>query len=295
MTKDEIKTNGIGLVLEGGALRGIFTAGVLDYFMARGLKFSYVVGVSAGACNLLGYAANQIGYTKSCMIQRDAENQYFGVNQLIHNKTIINLDRIFYEYPHNQLPFNFKTFFNSGIQTEFVVTNCDTGKAEYLHENWNEYRLGTLGKASASVPLFSKMVKMDEKKYLDGGLSDSIPIERAITQGFLKNVVILTRTRGAVPKLNSYQRILYQTFYKDYPQLVQTILNRPEMYKSQLRLLNCLEQEGKVFIIRPKLPQIKRFETDPAILESYYQHGLQMAKSCWEELQDYLLRSVVPT
>jgi predicted patatin/cPLA2 family phospholipase len=229
------------------------------------------------------------------MIQRDAENQYFGVNQLIHNKTIINLDRIFYEYPYNQLPFNFKSFFNSGIQTEFVVTNCDTGKAEYLHENGNEHRLGTLGKASASVPLFSKMVQLDEKKYLDGGLSDSIPIERAITQGFLKNVVILTRTRGAVPTLNSYQRILYQTFYKDFPQLVQTILNRPGMYRSQLALLDCLEQEGKVFVIRPKLPEIKRFETDPATLESYYQHGLQMAKSCWDELQSYLFRSVVPT
>lgn len=293
MTEDGIKTKGIGLVLEGGALRGIFTAGVLDYFMERGLKFPYTVGVSAGACNLLGYAANQIGYTKSCMIQRDAKNQYFGINQLIQNKTIVNLDRIFYEYPYNQLPFNFKAFFNSGIQTEFVVTNCDTGKAEYLHENGNEHRLGTLGKASASVPLFSKMVELGEKKYLDGGLSDSIPIERAIAQGFPKNVVILTRTRGAIPTLNSYQRILYQTFYKDFPQLVQTMLNRPVMYKSQLALLDCLEQDGKVFVIRPKLPEIKRFETDPATLELYYQHGLQIAKSCWGELQNYLFRSAI--
>ena len=99
MTKDGFTTNGVGLVLEGGALRGIFTAGVLDFFMEQGLKFPYVVGVSAGACNLLGYAAHQIGYTKNCMIQRDAKNQYFGVNQLLHAKTIINLDRIFYEYP----------------------------------------------------------------------------------------------------------------------------------------------------------------------------------------------------
>jgi len=111
------------------------------------------------------------------MIQRDAKNQYFGVNQLLHAKTMINLDRIFYEYPYNQLPFNFGAFFNSGIQTEFVATNCVTGKAEYLHENRDEHRLGTLGKASASVPLFSKMVKLDEKNYLDGGLADSIPIE----------------------------------------------------------------------------------------------------------------------
>jgi predicted patatin/cPLA2 family phospholipase len=292
MTKDGVKTNGVGLVLEGGALRGIFTAGVLDYFMEQGLKFPYVVGVSAGACNLLGYAAHQIGYTKNCMIQRDAKNQYFGVNQLIHAKTIINLDRIFYEYPYNQLPYNFQAFFNSGIQTEFVVTNCATGKAEYFHENSDEHRLGTLGKASASVPLFSKMVELDKKKYLDGGLADSIPIERAIAQGFLKNVVILTRSCGATPKMNSYQRILYQTFYKDFPQLIEAILNRPTMYKSQLALLECLQEDGKVFVIRPKLPEIKRFETDPDALEAYYQHGLQVAKSCWKELQAYLSHSI---
>ena len=220
MTRDGIETNGVGLVLEGGALRGLFTAGVLDYFMEQGLKFPYIVGVSAGACNLLGYAAHQIHYTKNCMIQKDAKNQYFGVNQLLHAKTIFNLDRVFYEYPYDQLPFDFKTFFNSGIQTEFVVTNCVTGKAEYLYENRDEYRLGTLGKASASVPLFSKMVELDQKKYLDGGITDS--------------------------------------------------------------------KDGRVFVIRPKLPEIKRFETNPDTLEAYYQHGVQVAKSCWKEMQDYL-------
>ena len=132
--KQLYQPNGVGLVLEGGALRGVFTAGVLDYFMKKGLKLPYAVGVSAGACNLIGYASHQIGYTKNCMIQREVKNHYFGVNQLIHAKTIINLDRIFYEYPYNQLPFDFKAFFDSDIRTEFVVTNCDTGKAEYLSE-----------------------------------------------------------------------------------------------------------------------------------------------------------------
>jgi len=284
----------VGLVLEGGALRCIFTAGVLDYFMEQGLKFPYVIGTSAGACNLLGYAANQIGYTKNCMIQTDSQNQYFGLKQLIHAKPIINLDRIFHEYPYNQFPFNFQEFFNSGIQTEFVVTNCATGKAEYYHENSDEHRLGILGKASSSVPLFSKMVELDEKKYLDGALADSIPIERATTQGFTKNVVILTRSLGAAPKMNSYQRILYQTFYKDFPQLIETILNRPAMYKRQLALLDCLQNDGKVFVIRPELPEIKRFETDPDTLEAYYHHGIQVAKSCWKELQAYLFHSCPP-
>ncbi len=288
MTRRFNQTNGVGMVLEGGALRGVFTAGVLDYFMEQGLKFPYVVGVSAGACNLLGYAAHQIGYTKNCMIQRESKNQYFGVNQLIHSKTLINLNRIFYEYPYNQLPFDFQTFFHSDIRTEFVVTNCATGQAEYLYEKRDERRLGTLGKASASVPLFSKMVELDGKKYLDGGLSDSIPIEHAITQGFLKNVVILTRRRGIIPTMNYYQRILYQTFYKDFPKLLDAIFSRPAMYQRQLELLNRLQAEGKVFVIRPEIPEIKRFETDPDELEAYYHHGFQIAKSCWKELQSYL-------
>jgi len=276
------------MVLEGGALRGVFTAGVLDYFMEKGLKFPYVVGVSAGACNLLGYAAHQIGYTKNCMIQKDAKNQYFGVNQVIHAKTIVNLDRIFYEYPYNQLPFDFQAFFHSDIHTEFVVTNCATGQAEYLHESHDKHRLGTLGKASASVPLFSKMVELDGKKYLDGSLSDSIPIARAIKQGFLRNIVILTRRRGVMPIMNYYQRILYQTFYKDFPELLDAIFNRPAMYERQLKLLDCLQEEGKVFVIRPEITEIKRFETDPDKLEAYYNHGLQVAKSCWKDLQSYL-------
>ena len=292
MKEDGIVVDNVGLVIEGGALRGIFTAGVLDYFMEQGLKFPYIVGVSAGACNLLGYAAQQIGYTKNCMIQTDTKDQYFGVNQLIQTKTLINLDRIFYEYPYNQLPFNFRAFFNSGIKTEFVVTNCNTGKPEYLHENSDEHRLATLGKASASVPLFSKMVELDDNKYLDGGLADSIPLKRAIKQGFLKNVVILTRSRGNVPTMNSYLRVLYQTFYKEFPQLIETILNRPAMYKKQLALLDCLQEEGKVFVIRPSVPEIKRFETDSDKLEAYYQHGRQTAKSCWIELQAFLYNHV---
>jgi predicted patatin/cPLA2 family phospholipase len=292
MKEDGIELNNIGLVIEGGALRGIFTAGVLDFFIEKGLKFPYIVGVSAGACNLLGYAAQQIGYTKNCMIQRDAKDQYLGINQLLQTKSLINLDRIFYEYPYSQLPFNFRAFFNSGITTEFVVTNCNTGKPEYLHENSDEHRLSTLGKASASVPLFSKMVELDDNKYLDGGLADSIPIKRAMKQGFFKNVVILTRSRGNVPTMNSYLKVLYQTFYKEFPQLIETILNRPAMYRQQLALLDSLQEEGKVFVIRPSVPEIKRFETDSDKLEAYYQHGRLTAKLCWKELQAFIFNSV---
>lgn len=295
-TKNCAQTDGIGLVLEGRALRGIFTAGVLDYIMEQGLWSSYVVGVSAGACNLLGYVSRQIGYTKACMTQEDAKKHSLGINQLITSGKIINSEKTFCEYPHSQLSFDYKTYFASDIQNELVVTNCATGKAEYLHEDHDELRLGTLGKASGSVPLFTEMVELDGKRYLEGGLADSIPVERAIERGCLQNVVILTCRKGVIPSLTSYQKILYQKYYREYPNLVKTILNYPMMYKNQLTRLDSLEKDGKVFVIRPEIPEIKRFETNYDALYSYYKHGYQIAAAKWSVLQNFLQHAtrVVP-
>ncbi|HVI39253.1 MAG TPA: patatin family protein, partial [Anaerovoracaceae bacterium] len=253
----------------------------------------YVVGVSAGACNLLGYVARQIGHTRDCMIRHDGKSCYFGFNQLIRAGKIINLDSIFYELPHAEAPFDFKTYFSSNIKNEMVVTNCDTGQAEYLHEDSDERRLGTIGKASSSVPLFTSMVELDGKRYLDGGLADSIPVKRAISCGFYRNVVILTRRKGITPKLTTYQKLLYENYYRGYPNLVKAILSRPNMYHQELALLSCMEEEEKVFVIRPELPEVKRFETDFDKLYAYYRHGYQIVKERWDSLQMFLLKEAV--
>jgi predicted patatin/cPLA2 family phospholipase len=202
----------IGLVLEGGALRGIFTAGVLDYLLERNIYFPYVVGVSAGACNMLGYVSKQIGYTRDSMIQKDASQRFYGLNQLLKSGKLMNLDKIFFDYPYKEKPFDFDTYFNSEIEGEMVVTNCLTGKAEYLQETILDKRLSTIGKASSSMPLFTSMVDIDGCPYLDGGLSDSIPIHRALDKGYKKNVVILTRNKGSEVTLTSYQKKYIRVF-----------------------------------------------------------------------------------
>lgn len=278
----------IGLVTEGGGLRGIFTAGVLDYFLKEELIFPYAIGTSAGACNLLGYAAKQPGHTKNSMIQKDATNHYYGFNQLIENGKLIDLDKIFYEYSYNQNPFDFDTYFASETKCEYVVTNCEDGKAEYLSETKDKHRLATIGKASSSMPLFTSMVDLDGKKYLDGSLSDSVALKRAEDMGCEKNVVILTRRQGIYPKLTTYQKIIYEGFYRKYPELLNTILKREKMYQEEMEYLEQKEKEGSVFVIRPTIPEINRMETNYQVLENYYKHGYEAASVKWTELKRFL-------
>jgi Predicted esterase of the alpha-beta hydrolase superfamily len=278
----------IGLVLEGGALRGIFTAGVLDLLIERNIYFPYIVGASAGACNMLGYISKQKGYTRDSMIQKEASQRFFGLNQLLQTGRILNLDKIFFEFPYKENPFDFETYFNSGIESEMVVTNCLTGKAEYFQEKSQEKKLSAIGKASSSMPLFTSMVEIDGQPYLDGGLSDSIPIQRALEKGYEKNVVILTRNRGSTVTLTTYQKKIYQSFYNKYPELLNTILSRPGMYQKKLEYIQALEEAGKIFVIQPDKPTVKRLETDYDKLLLHYQHGYELMNTKFESLMQFI-------
>lgn len=278
----------VGMVLEGGGLRGIFTAGILDYFMEHDLYPSYVVGCSAGACNLLGYLSRQIRHTKDCMIQKDKDSSYYGVNQLIQNRKIIDLDKIFYEYPYHQSPFDFETFFHSPVQHEMVVTNCQTGKAEYLSEKQDQKRLSVIGKASSSMPLFTQEVFFDGNKYMDGGVSDSIPIQRSISRGYAKNIVILTRQWGHYPQMTTYQKLLYDVVYRNQPKLLEVLKNRQKMYLEETRFLSKEQAEGRAFVLRPEVPEIRRLESNYDILLGYYQHGYDIADKYWKDLNEFL-------
>lgn len=277
-----------GLVLEGGGLQGLFTAGVLDFFMEQGLSFAYAVGCSAGACNLLGYLSGQAGHIRDCMMQKDAENSYCGFNQLVRGQKLLDLDRVFYEYPRRQHPFDFAAFFRSPTDWEVAVTNCGDGRAEYLTESRSPRRLGTLGKASSSMPLFTRMTRLDGGLYLDGGIADPIPIRRAVERGAGKNIVILTRQAGRLPSLTTYQRALYELAYHKYPELLAALKTRGERYQEQLRFAEREEAEGRAFLLRPTLPEVRRLETNYAVLMDWYRHGYDTAQGCWERLRRFL-------
>lgn len=278
------------LVLEGGATRGVFTSGVLDYLMEKELYMSHVIGVSAGSCNGVDYVSRQIGRTKECMIYEDGDFEYyFGVRKFVKEKSVLNMDLIFDKFPNEIYPFDYDTYFQSDIKAEWVTTNCETGQAEYLDDRCDKERLMRICRASSSMPLLSPIVKVDGKPYLDGGLSDSIPLKRAITYGNKKIVIISTKGYGYRKKLISKgQRRIYERAYRKYPNLVKTILYRPIHYNAVMSHIEKLEAEGKVFVIRPEIPLISRLERDADKLTEFYEHGYRQGAAYYEELQKYL-------
>ena len=172
------------LVLEGGGSRGVFTAGVLDYLMEKEVKFPYVVGVSAGSCNALDYVSWQPGRTRDCMIIEDKANSYIATKEALKKHELFDMDMLFDKYPNELFPFDFDTFFQSDTECELVVTNCQTGDAEYMTEKHDRRRLMDIGRASSSIPVVSPMVEIDGVPYLDGGIADSIPLIHAWCRTF---------------------------------------------------------------------------------------------------------------
>ena len=186
-----------GLVLEGGATRGVFTSGALDYLMEKDLYFSYVVGVSAGSCNAVDYVSKQIGRTRDCMIHRGKEySYYYGLKDFVKERSLLDMDMIFNKYPNELFPFDFDTYFSNGMTCEIVTTNCLTGNAEYMTEDNDSDRLMKICRASSSMPLVCPIVNIDGIPYLDGGLADSIPVKHVQEKGLKKIVRILTRPEG---------------------------------------------------------------------------------------------------
>lgn len=278
------------IVLEGGATRGVFTSGVLDYLMEEELYFSHVIGVSAGSCNGVDYVSRQIGRTKKCMIPEKKEYSYYsGVRNAIKEKSILDMDMVFDTFPKKIYPFDFETYFQSDMVCEIVTTNCETGKAEYMTEGEDPDRLMKLCRASSSMPLLSPIVNVDGVPYLDGGLADSVPIRRALKLGNEKIVLVLTRNPGYRKKpISKGTAKLYRRAYKKYPNLVHAAVYRNHVYNKTMELVERLEEEEKIFVIRPLVPTVSRLERDETALTAFYQHGYNLMKRQREALQRYL-------
>lgn len=278
------------LVLEGGATRGIFTSGALDYLMERDLYFSDVIGVSAGSCNAVDYVSRQPGRTRDCMIPTDKEGKYYyGIRDFVKEKSLMNMDLIFDKYPKELLPFDFETYFNSEINCQIVTTNCLTGKAEYMTEDSDNDRLMKLCRASSSMPLLTPIVNIDNVPYLDGGLADSVPIRRAQQMENEKIVVILTKNQGYRKSVLSptMQRV-YKRAYKSYPNLIRTIFRRSFKYNKTMNYLDQLEKRGEIFILRPQVKPVSRLERNKETLHAFYEHGYKYTERKFDDLMEYL-------
>ena len=270
-------SDNMGLVLEGGGMRGVFTSGVLDYMMDCGMRFPYCVAVSAGACNGLSYKSRQRGRARRSNIDLLEQYRYIGMRHFLKQHSIFDLKMMFDDLPNKILPFDYDACFSDPMHYEMVTTNCQTGEACYLSENADRKRLLDICRASSSLPYVCPIVNVDNVPMLDGGIADSIPIERAISQGFERNVVVLTRNRGYRKKSKDW--FLSKFIYHKYPRLQATLKKRFIIYNQQLELIERLEAEEKVVVIRPVKPiEVNRLEKDTSKLTALYEEGYECAK-----------------
>lgn len=278
------------ICLEGGATRGVFTSGALDFLMEKELYLSHVIGVSAGSCNGVDYVSRQPGRTRDCMIHKEKEYDYYsGVRKLIRKKSLLDMDLIFDKYPNDLFPFDYDTYFASEMECEIVVTNCVTGKAEYMTERKDRERLMRLCRASSSMPLVAPMVNIDGTPYLDGGLADSIPIDRALELGNEKIVLILTRNPGYKKKMTTRAAAnLYRKAYQRYPKLARAAIRRNFEYNRTMLKINELEKAEKIFVLRPTIPPVSRLERKYDTLMQFYEHGYESMEERYDKLCAYL-------
>lgn len=276
-----------GLVVEGGGMRGVYSSGVLDFFIEKDLFFENNYGVSAGACHLCSYLAKQ--YKRAFRVNVDYLNdkRYCSVHSLLKTGNLFGAEMLYDIIPNELDLFDYDTYNKNESNFYVVITDINTGKPEYV-------KIGDLKKdiiyvrASSSLPLLAQNVKINDKEYLDGGISDSIPIKKSIADGNKKNVVILTRDSTYRKGKNSLMPII-KLKYKKYPNFVKSMADRYIVYNEILDFIKELEDNGDVFIIRPKKPvNIGRTEKNREKLEALYNDGYNDAKDCYEELLKYL-------
>ncbi|MBR4085777.1 MAG: patatin family protein [Lachnospiraceae bacterium] len=277
-----------GLVLEGGGMKGAYTAGVLDFFLEKEMEFASVYGVSAGAVHMCSYLSKQKGRSIRISTKYGADPRYCSIASLLLTGDLFNVKTCYDTVPNKWEPFDHETYESYQGKAYAVVTNIETGKPEYLLVD--ECREGLQKvRASASLPLVSRNVPIGDKLYLDGGCSDSIPIAKSIMDGNKKNVVILTKEVGYVRKPATKIGLL-KVRYRKYPKLVEAMQKRHIAYNETLEYLKRLEESGKVFIIRPKkASDVGRLDKDTKKLQALYEEGYADAAACHEELVKFLM------
>lgn len=274
------------LVLEGGAMRGLYTAGVLDVFLDNKIETDAVYGTSAGVLFGVNYISEQRGRTIRYNKTYASDPRYMGFRSLLTTGNIINKDFAFYEIPFKLDVFDQDTFSKSKTKLYATVTNVHTGQVEY-HQVSNVLQQMEILRATSAMPFVSKMVKLDEQYYLDGGLADSIPLKKCIDDGYEKIIVVLTRPLGYKKQKSS--RLPAKLFYKKYPNLINTINSRYIMYNKQIAFIKELEKERKIIVVRPsKRIKIGRIEKDTERLQAIYDLGINDCKNLIETIKMYL-------
>lgn len=276
-----------GLVLEGGGLKGVYTAGVLDLFLDRGIEFSSVYGVSAGACHMCSYLSKQRGRAFDVNVDYLDTKYYCSLRSLLFTGDLFNAEVCYHLIPEYLYPYDYETFDRYEGKAYSVATDIVTGRPEYFRIRDMKKDIVKI-RASASLPLVSRNVKIDGRLYLDGGISDAIPLQKSILDGNRKNVVVMTKEEGFVRKPTS-QLSLLKARYARYPKVWELMAERHIHYNEQTAYIAGQQAAGGAFVIRPARDSgVGRIEKDVEKLKSLYRQGYEDAAGCCEELMAYL-------
>lgn len=268
--------DGVGLELEGGGMRCVFSAGVLDYFMDHNIEFPYVAGVSGGACAAACFLAHQRGRHKQCLIDLYEKYHYVSFKQFFTKGAVFDLDLVVDDFSNSILPFDYDAYFANPVQREIVASNCETGEAVYFDERESRERLLAICKASCAVPVVTKKQYVDGVQMLDGGVCDPVPLRRAIEKGFKRNVVVLTRN----PKRRSP--------FTNIPippgifgaAITEKMRHRGRDYNNLMQFIEDKAKTGEVLVIQPlKKLKVSSVERNIDHLKELYQEGYECAKA----------------
>ena len=279
----EIRT---GLVLEGGGMRGIYTAGVLDVLMENKIVFDGVIGVSAGAIHGCSMVSGQNGRSIRYYKNYHKDKRFMSFHNWLRTGDLVDEEFCYHIIPEELDPYDNEAFLKSETKFYVTCTNLETGKAEYIRMQDMFEDIDYL-RASASMPYVSRIVEKDGMKLLDGGCSDSIPLSQFIKMGYNRNVVVLTRPRGyrKKPEKKGLARLVYRKF----PKFVETLEKRPKVYNMTVKYIEKLERDGKVFVIRPSEPlKVGRMSHDEAEIAATYEAGRREAMACLDKLKTWL-------
>lgn len=276
-----------GLILEGGGMRGVYTAGVLDAFLEEEIQFSDIYGVSAGSCHACSYMSGQQGRAYRVAVDYLDDSNYCGARTFLRTGNIFGVDMLYSQIPNVLDPFDYEAFKKYPGTLHAVITDVDTGEPVYVKVRDLNKQMWAI-RASSSLPLVSKSLVVGGHTYLDGGVADSIPIRKSREDGNIKNVVVLTREEGYRKEPNHFMRLVKMR-YPRAKAFVKKMANRHIRYNETLTFLEEEEKAGRVFIIRPKEKVVVgRVEKNKEKLEALYQIGLNDGREALAAMKEYL-------
>lgn len=276
-----------GLVLEGGGLKGVYTAGVLDFFLDKGIEFSSCYGVSAGACNLCSFLSKQQGRAYHVSVDYLDDKNYCSAYSLLKTGDLFGAEMCYHKIPDELYPYDYDTYNQYQGVFYSVVTNIETGQPEYIPIKDMKEDIEAV-RASASLPLVSRNVSYQGKLYLDGGISDAIPLRKSVEDGNNKHVVVMTKEVGYRRKPSSMTSLI-KLRYRKYPRIYELMKNRHIAYNETLDFIEEQVRAGSTFLIQPKIKSdVGRIEKDRNKLKALYEEGYKEAAECYEDLLKFL-------